>query len=48
MKRQLAFEFIEREAASAPILDTAEYKVARANFDINFAAYKIANPELFV
>ena len=48
MQRQLAFEFIEREAAGAPILDTAEYKAARANFDINFAAYKIANPELFV
>ena len=43
-----------REAAGLPLwplarlLDTTEYKAARANFDINFAAYKIANPELFV
>jgi len=25
-----------------------EYKEARARFDIEFAAYKITNPELFV
>ena len=48
MGRHLAFDWIEQKAAGAPVLDTAEYKEARARFDIEFAAYKIANPELFV